>query len=295
MVRIIRKLGLLLLLSVAARLPAAGLDLVDDTGVHLTLARPAQRIVSLAPSATEMLFAAGAGPQVLATVAYSDEPNAARRVPRIGDSSAIDMERLLRLQPDVVVFWPGGNNPAQVAQLRRLGVALYGQQVDHLADLGASLRRLGALAGTATIAAARARALEARLSGLRARYARRPPLTVLLETWNQPLYTVGARQILSDSLALCGATNVFGDLPQLSPAVQVEAVIGRDPDLIIAAAPPGAAARWLQDWHRFPSLRAVRTGNLVAAEDPALSRLGPSLIEATGRLCAQIDAARARR
>ena len=204
------------------------------------------------------------------------------------------MERLLRLRPDVVVFWPGGNNPAQLAQLRQLGVVLYGQQVDHLGDLGASLRRLGVLTGTAAIAAARAGALEAQLAGLRARYARRPALRVMLETWNQPLYTVGAPQILSDSLALCGAVNVFGDLPQLSPAVQVEAVIGRDPDLIIAAAPPGAAAQWLQAWRRFPSLKAVRTGNLVAAEDPALSRLGPSLIEATARLCAQIDAARAR-
>ena len=284
-----------MLLCAAVRLPAASLALVDDTGAHLTLPGPAQRIVSLAPSATEMLFAAGAGARVLGTVAYADEPDAARRVPRIGDSSAIDMERLLRLRPDVVVFWPGGNNPAQIAQLRRLGVPLYGQQVDHLGDLGPSLRRLGILTGTAAIAAGRAGALEMQLAGLRARYAQRRPLTVLLQTWNQPLYTVGGRQILSDALALCGAVNIFGDLPQRSPAVQVEAVIGRDPDLIIAAAPAGAAVAWLQDWRRFASLRAVRTGNLLADEDPALSRLGPSLIEATTRLCAQIDAARARR
>jgi iron complex transport system substrate-binding protein len=274
---------------------AAARDVVDDSGTPVSLPHPVQRIVSLAPGATEMLFAAGAGSRLVATVAYSDEPAAARRVPRIGDSNAIDMERLLVLKPDVVVYWPGGNNPAQIAQLQRLGVTLYGQQVDRLADLGASLRRLGVLAGTQAVARQRAGQIDRQLSQLRARYAGRPSLTALLETWNQPLYTVGGRQLMSDALSVCGAVNVFGDLTRLSPAVQVEAVITRDPDLIIAAAPPGAGARWLAAWRRFPSMKAVRSGRLLDFEDQALSRLGPSVLDATSNLCTQIDAARARR
>jgi iron complex transport system substrate-binding protein len=297
MARIIRGcsgLGWVLLLTSSAAL-AAGLDVVDDTGAHISLSRPAQRIVSLAPGAAEMLFAAGAGSKLVATVAYSDEPAAARLVPRIGDSSAIDMERLLVLKPDVIVFWPGGNNAAQIAQLQRLGVTMYGQQVNRLADLGASLRRLGLLAGTQSAARQRADEVEATLARLRVRYANRPALTALLETWNQPLYTVGGRHIMSDVLSVCGAVNVFGDLAQLSPAVQVEAVLTRDPDLIIAAAPPGGGAQWLEVWRRFPSMKAVRTGNLLDFQDQALSRLGPSLLDATANLCERIDAARTRR
>ena len=274
---------------------AAGPDVVDDTGVHLSLSHPVQRIVALAPGAAEMLFAAGAGSKLVATVAYSDQPAAARQVPRIGDSNAIDMEQLLVLKPDVIVFWPGGNNPAQIAQLRGLGVMLYGQQVNRLADLGPSLRRLGVLAATQDAANQRAGQIDAQLSQLRARYANRPPLTVLLETWNQPLYTVGGRQLMSDALSVCGAVNVFGDLAQLSPAVQVEAVLTRDPDLIIAAAPPRIGPQWLAGWRRFPSMKAVRSGNLLDFEDQSLSRLGPSVLEATANLCGQIDAARARR
>ncbi|HEY4340783.1 MAG TPA: cobalamin-binding protein [Steroidobacteraceae bacterium] len=283
-------------LMLAASLPAgaAGFDVVDDTGNHLSLAEPARRIVSLAPGATEMLFAAGAGTQVVATVAYADQPPAARAVVRIGDSNAIDMERLLKLKPDVIVYWPGGNNAAQIAQIRRLGLRLYGQQVNRLADLGVSLRRLGQLAGTAPAAQRRADEVDAQLSGLRGRYSKRPPLTALLETWNQPLYTVGGQQLMSDALAVCGAVNVFGDLPQLSPAVQVEAVLTRNPDLIIAAAPPGQGAQWLQAWRKFPSLKAVRSGNLLDFDDQALSRLGPSVLDATANLCARIDAARTR-
>jgi iron complex transport system substrate-binding protein len=298
MARIIRGcfgLGWAVLLLAGLPVVAAGIAVVDDTGTHISLPHPVQRIVSLAPGATEMLFAAGAGPKLVATVAYSDAPPAARQVPRIGDSSAIDMERLLALKPDVIVFWPGGNNPAQIAQLQRLGFTLYGQQVNRLAELGASLRRLGSMAGTASAAQQRADRIDEQLAQLRERYAKRPALTVLLETWNQPLYTVGSRQLMSDALSVCGAVNVFGDLAQLSPAVQTEAVITRDPQLIIAAAPPGGGAQWLEAWRRFPSLQAVRTGNLLDFEDQALSRLGPSVLAATANLCAQIDAARARR
>ncbi len=193
-------MGWAVLLLAAHPVPAAGLEVVDDTGARIQLPHPVERLVSLAPGATEMLFAAGAGSELVATVAYSDQPAAARQVPRIGDSNAIDMERLLVLKPDVVVFWPGGNNPAQIAQLRRLGVTLYGQQVNRLADLGASLRRLGVLAATQPAANQRAAQIEQQLSQLRARYANRTPLTVLLQTWNQPLYTVGGRQLMSDAL-----------------------------------------------------------------------------------------------
>ena len=273
---------------------AAGIDVVDDTGAHLSLAQPARRIVSLAPGATEMLFAAGAGLQVVATVAYADQPAAAREIVRIGDSNAIDMERLLQLKPDVVVYWPGGNNAAQIAQIKRLGILLYGQQVNRLADLGVSLRRLGELAGTAPAAQRRAGQVEAQLSRLRAQYSQRMPITALLETWNQPLYTVGGAQLMSDALTVCGAVNIFADLPQLSPAVQVEAVLTRNPELIIAAAPPGQGPQWLQAWRSFPSLKAVQSGNLLDFDDQALSRLGPSVLDATARLCARIDAARAR-
>lgn len=295
--RIIRgcsALGLTVLLTAGRPAAGAGIEVVDDSGVRLELPHPVARIISLAPGATEMLFAAGAGAKVVATVAYSDVPAAARAIARIGDANAIDMERVLALKPDVVVFWPGGNNAAQIAQLRRLHLTLYGQQVDRLADLPASLRRLAVLAGTTGVAGQRAAQIERQLIQLRDRYSHRPPVTAMLETWNQPLYTVGGRQIMSDALSVCGAVNVFGDLTQLSPAVQVEAVLSRDPDLIIVAPPPGGGAQWLAQWRRFPQLKAVRSGNLIDFEDQALGRLGPSVLDATARLCAQIDAARAR-
>jgi len=275
-----------------APLPAADppVTVTDDAGQTLSLPHHPQRIVSLTPGATEMLFAAGAGAQVIATVEYSDEPAAARRVPRIGDVVAIDMERLVALRPQVAVIWPGGGNPAQIEQIRRMGIPEYSQQVNSLADLPGSLRRLGQLAGTSAIAEPAARDLEARVARLRRTYGAGPHPTVLLQIWDHPIYTVGGTQLMSDALQLCGARNAFGDLRQLAPAIDVEAVIARDPDVIVAAAPPGNAAQWLADWKRFATLRAVRTGHLIAFEDRRLTRLGPSLLDATEGLCQALAA-----
>jgi iron complex transport system substrate-binding protein len=264
----------------------------DDSGRRVPLPAPPQRIVSLAPGATEMLFAAGAGARVVATVDYSDEPAAARRLARIGDSQAIDLERLIALRPDLVVVWPGGNHPAQIERVERLGVPIYRHSVQRLGDLPASLLRFGELAGTRATAQAAADDLRERLAALEERYAGRPHLTVLLEVWNRPIYTVGGSHLMSDALRLCGMRNVFADLSELGPVVEIEAIAARDPDVIVAVAARGTAAGWLTEWSRLPGLSAVRHGRLIAFEDSRLSRLGPSALAATEALCQAMDAVR---
>ena len=285
----------LALLSVAAAVCAAAgatRSVTDDDGRAVTVRPPPLRIVSLSPGGTEMLFAAGAGPQVVATVEYSDVPPEAKQVPRIGDAVSIDLERLVRIHPDVVVAWPSGGNPAQRAKVAQLGIPVYEQQAQRLKDLAPSIRRLGALAGTETDAEAAARRIEARLASLERTFAgaesgtRHP--SVLLQVWNRPVYTVGGQHLMTDALELCGARNVFADLPEAGPVVDIEAVIARDPDIIIAAGPPGESAGWLADWKRFGALKAVKNGRLLAFEDQALSRLGPSFLDATEELCRAI-------
>jgi len=285
-----RALAWALVLALTPTRFAAALTVVDDTGQPITLSTPPTRIVSLAPGATEMLFAAGAGAHVIATTQFADEPPAARRVPRIGDVVAIDMERLAALRPDLAVVWPGGGNPAQNAAIARLHVPLYRQQVNRFAEMPDSLRRLGSVTGTARIASQAAQQLQAHLDLLERKYARGPRRRVLLQIWSHPIYTVGGTQLMSDALRLCGATNIFADLRELAPAVDVQSVIARDPDIIVAAAEPGLAAQWLADWRRFTSLRAVRSGRLIAFEDPRLTRLGPSALEATELLCERLAA-----
>ncbi|HYL03659.1 MAG TPA: helical backbone metal receptor [Steroidobacteraceae bacterium] len=264
----------------------------DDAGRAVTVRSAPLRIVSLSPGGAEMLFAAGAGHEVVATVEYSDVPPGAKRVARIGDAVSIDLERLVRIHPDVVVAWPAGGNPAQREKIARLAIPVYEQQAERLKDLAPSIRRLGVLAGTGPQAEAAARGIEARLAALERASAgawggaRHP--SVLLQVWNRPIYTVGGQHLMTDALELCGARNVFADLPEAGPVIDIEAVIARDPDIIIAAGPPGESAGWLADWKRFGTLRAVRDGRLLAFEDQGLSRLGPSVLDATEALCRAI-------
>lgn len=289
MFRLLAILAVMGAASVPSFSQTQGISVTDDAGRKVVLASTPRRIVSIAPGATEMLFAAGAGDRVIATVEFSDEPAAAKAVPRIGDSNAIDMERVVALRPDVVVVWEGGNNPAQVSQLERLKVPLYRHKVEKLADIPISLRRLGNLTGTRDIAEKAAADVEARLAKLRQLYAGTSNPTVLLEVWNRPIYTVGGSHMMTDSLRLCGARNVFGDLKEQGPSVDLEAVIGRDPAIIVAVAPPGTAGEWLSEWKRFPSMAAVKTGRLIAFEDSRLSRLGPSALAGTEALCQAIN------
>jgi iron complex transport system substrate-binding protein len=237
-----------------------------------------------------MLFAAGAGERVVATVEYSDEPPAAKQVPRIGDVTAVDIERLVAMHPDLVLVWPGGGNPAQIEKIAQLGIPVYRQQVNRLADLPVSLRRLGALTSDRSVADRAARSLEESLARLAHEYSGGKHPTVLLEVWNRPIYTVGGTHLMSDALTLCGVRNVFGDLKELGPVVSTEAVIARNPDIIVAAAPPGEGAGWLEEWKRFGSLNAVRNGRLISFEDQRLSRLGPSVVSATEGLCKALAA-----
>lgn len=273
-------------------LPARAASVTDDTGVLVVVRAPPLRIASLAPSVTAMLFAAGAGAQVVATTEYSFEPPQARRIPRIGDASALDLERLIALHPDVVIAWPDGENPAESARIDRLGIPVYRERVGRLGDLGDSIRRLGELAGTHAIAARTAADIDARLAALTRRYAQSRPLSVLLQIWSRPIYTVGGLHPMSDALRVCGARNVFGDLHDLAPAVGTEAVIARNPDLIIAVGSRREGQAWLQMWKRFPELRAVRAGELIAFDDQRLARLGPGMLDATQVLCERIDQAR---
>jgi len=271
---------------VAASAPAALLHLQDDEQRTLDLARPAQRIVSLAPGATAMLFAAGAGERVVGTSEYSTEPAAAEAIPRIGDAQSFDLERILALHPDVVVVWAGGTSPTQLARLQGVGLRIYRHRLTGLDDIPASLLRLGRLAGTEAAAQPAAEQLRGRIAALRARYRNAAVATVLIQVWNRPIYTVGRGEIMTDVIHACGYRSIYQDLADPGPAVSLESVLARDPQIILALPPDESSGRdWVAAWRAFPSMRAVRSGRVLSWTDQRLSRLGPSIVDAAEDLC----------
>jgi len=280
--------------ATAAAPDAALPPIVDDTGRALPLARPARRIVALAPGATALLFAAGAGGRVVATIRFADEPAAAQRVPRLGDVQAIDLERLLALRSDVVVVTEAITSPLMVDRVRDLGLPVYTTRYTRLADIAPSVARLGRLAGTQAIADREAARLAAQLAALRATYAARAPLTVLYQVWSHPIYSIGGPHIVTDALTVCGARNAFASERVAAPALGIEAVLARNPQVVVVSAPHAEAAKWADEWRAFPNLAATAADHLYVFDDPRLDRMGPGAIEATAGLCRLLDAARTR-
>jgi len=279
-------LSLLPLIGVARTVP-------DDTGAVVKISDAPCRIVSLAPGSTAMLYAAGAGRCLVGTIAHSKEPAEAAAVPVIGDAETLDFEQLLALRPTVVVVAVDVVQRVRIDRLKELGVPVYQVHVTSLAGMSPSLRRLGALTATQAEATRAAAALDAELARITSTYRTRRPVRVLYQIWDRPIYTIGGKHVISDALTICGASNVFGDLSTAAPAVTREAAVLRDPELILASAPPGAADEWLSEWRKYPALTAVRAGHLVKYTDERIDRMGPSVIAATAHLCEVIDAARA--
>ncbi len=289
---------LAIVMMLGAPCAAAALDVRDDAGGELHLPRAARRIVSLAPHVTELLYAAGAGSRLVATVEYSDYPPQARTLPSVGSGARLDLERIVALRPDLVIGWASGNPAGQLERLRRLGLPLFLSEPRRLEDIARKLEMFGRLAGSEAAADAAAAAFRARLTTLARNYAQRPVVRVFYEIWDQPLVTINGRQIISDVLRLCGGENVFAALPVLAPTVAIEAVLAADPEAIIASgasAASGARPAWLDAWTRWPRLTAAARGNLFAVDADLMQRQTPRLLDGAGQVCADLEAARARR
>jgi len=282
-------------LALGSTAAGAEIRLTDDSGRSVLLKQPAQRIISLTPHMTELLFAAGAGEHVVGTVEYSNYPPAAQRIARIGDSAQLDLERIVALKPDLIVVWQYGNAQRQLDKLLRLGIPVYYNEPRQLADIARAIEQLGRLAGTEMVALPAARAFVARAAELRQRYAGRAQVTVFYQIWDKPLMTVNGDHLISDVMRLCGGRNVFAGLKLLTPEITTEAVLAADPEAIGGVSAEAGQAEDLDQWKKWPRLKAVARNNLFAIHSDLISRNTPRVLDGAQQLCGHLDAARAKR
>ena len=237
----------------------------------------------------ELSLAAGAGSRLVGTIGGAGLPRAVQGLPRVGDAFGLNLEALAMLHPDLVLAWKTGTPARQAAALGRLGIPVYWSEVQRLRDVGQTVLRIGELAGTRASARAWAADYARRLLALRERERGATPVRVFFQVWPAPLMTVGARQPIDRAITLCGGVNVFGDLRAPAAQVSREAVLARDPQLIVAASQD---ARALQAWRAFGEISAVRHARLVLLDPDGLPRMGLGTIDALEQLCRVIDATR---
>lgn len=290
-----RTRGLLLAVAGACLMaPALAVTVRDDAGNSVTLARPAQRVIAMAPHITELLFAAGGGVRVVGAMNYSDYPEAAKRIPLVGSDQLIDMERVLSLKPDLLVIWKSGNTARQLEQLKSLGLPMYYSEPQKLEDVATSLTRLGQLMGTEAAAQAAAADYRQKIATLTRQYSQRAPVRVFYQIWEKPLFTLNGDHIISDALRVCGGVNVFANQKVIAPSVSAEAVVQANPEAIL-----GGERRDNQSginiWKPYTSMLAVQRGNLFMLDSELLTRASPRIAEGTAAMCEKLDLARRRR
>lgn len=291
----------LLLALFLALVPSAGpaaaspVAVTDATGLTLRLPGPARRIVSLAPHVTELLYAAGAGGQVVGVVEYSTYPPEARTLPSIGSYTALNLEAIAALRPDLAVAWRSGNRDGHLDRLRAMGIPVFVSEARTLEDVARSIEEMGRLAGTESVAAGAARSFRERRDALAARYADQPPVPMFYQIWNRPLMTINGEHLISAVMTLCGGSNVFAGLTQLAPRINAEAVIAANPEAIVASGMDQARPEWLEDWRRWPGMTAVSRDNLFFIPPELIQRHTPRVLDGAERLCAQLATARTRR
>ncbi len=285
-------LVLVLLLSLAAVGRAGDICVTDDANRELCLDQPADRIVALSPGATELLFAAGAGDKVVGAVSSSDYPEAAQEIPRVGTYKRLDLEGLLAREPDLVIGWQSGNPGEQLQRLREFDVPLYLSEPRRFRDVATTLERLGTVAGTAKQAQRAGEDFLGAIAQLRDTYGDGEPVSVFYQIWPDPLMTINNDHLMGQATRLCGGKNVFGDLDSLTPRINREAVLERDPEAIVAGGMGEADRSWLESWRQFEGLQAVQRENLFFVPPSKIQRPTPRLVKGVRILCRKLERVR---
>ncbi len=273
---------------------AAPIEVSDARGEIIRLQEPASRIVALAPHIVENVYSAGAGDKLVAAVSYSDYPPEAAELPQVGSYKLVNYETVLALKPDLVLAWSSGNGPEVARQLERLGLTVYVDELRSLEDIVGEVRTLGLLAGTSEVANRRGDQWLARLRELKQQYRGAAPVSVFYQVWNDPLQTLNGEHLVSDVIRLCGGRNAFADAVSLAPKVNIESVLARNPDAIVASGMGEQRPEWLGDWLEYPALTAVREKNLFFVPPDIIQRHTMRILDGAEMLCEQLQRVRRR-
>lgn len=268
---------------------AQKIDIIDDSGRRLHFASPPARIVSLSPHATELLFAVGAGEQVVAVDNWSNFPLEINELPRLGDMYSLHFERLLAQRPDLVVVWETGAQSRQAWRLRQLGLPVFVSAPQNFADIRRNAEMLAKLSRKPEIAHANLQQFAQKMHHLN---QQQPPasekIRVFVQIGTQPLISVGGAQFISQALELCQAENIFKNQKLMSFPVQKEQVAARAPDVILHFAD---APQTPQFW----AFLGEKTPHFLAVDADLLARPSFRLLDATQHICQKLQQIRQNR
>lgn len=254
-------------------------------------AEPAKRIIALSPHAVEMLYAIGAGELIVATTDHADYPAAALEIPRIGGYHGIQIERILELNPDLVVVWGGGNKAEDIQRIKELGFEVFDSTPKTLQAVADELEALGKLTGNQAQATTAAQSYRQELARLQQVNLAKPEVKVFYQLWSTPLMTVAEGSWIQQIIAVCHGDNVFVDSANEYPQVSLETVLLKMPEVILQSQDEGNIQG--VDWKQWPEIPAVKQQHIYQLNADLLHRAAPRALLGVEALCGALDKARA--
>ena len=254
-----------------------------------SIADSAQKIIALSPHAVEMLYAIGAGDRIVATVEYADFPEAAKSIPRIGSYAGIQIERVVELQPDLIVAWRGGNKLADLNKLESLGFKIVYTLPKKIPEIATDIIRLGELTGLELGAKKVADNILDQYRSIKARYADKKSVRVFYQFYHDPMQTVGPDSWIGRLIEDCHGENIFSNTDAQYPHVSLESVLVKDPQVIIIPHHSGDLSGKKDIWKNWQNISAVKAQRIYAIDSDILHRFSPRAVQGLDDLCQAIN------
>jgi len=256
----------------------------DDLGNDVVIAARAERIVSLAPHLTELLFTLGVGQRIVGTVKYSDYPEQARQIPRLGDAFTLSVEAVLELQPDIVFAWHTGGANRSIDRLRELKIPVYINESANLLSIADGVVRMASLVSTRQAGLKLKQQFIQALASVQVQTQERP--LVFLQVSEQDLYTINDEHLIGQAINHCGGRNLFANLSPAVALISKEAVLAARPDVILVTqAATGPTSPWIERWNVYESLR----GKVKVLNAGLISRPSFRMLAGIRELCRLIQ------
>jgi len=284
-------IALSLIFTFSQDILASSFTVIDDDNNTVTFDGPAKRIISLSPHATELLFSAGATNQIVAVVNYSDYPPQAKKIPRIGSYKKIDLESVVKLNPDLIIAWNSGGPEQQISDLRKLGFKLYFSEPRTFEDVASNIKNMGKILGTSGIADSNASTYLKELTRLQKKYNNLKQVNVFYQVWNKPLMTINNGHLISNVIEFCGGYNVFADATIRAPKVGIESVIEKNPQAIIIGMSDNRKD-WVEPWFQWRSINAVKNKHVYSVNADLIVRQGPRILQGAELVCEILEKVR---
>jgi len=249
-------------------------------------------IIALSPHIVEMLYDIGAGEQIIATTAFADYPEQAKDIPVIGNYLRLQIEKVIALQPDLIIAWKSGNPSDDLDRLKQLGFNIVYSQPNTFEDVAKEMQEFGELTGHKKQANKKAKQFLSALEVIKKQYQSKTKVVAFYELWSRPLTTVAKGSWPQQFLSVCGVENPFKQVATPYPQVNIEKILQTPIQLIIQPLSTNQTDKQGFNWRDWPVIPAVKNQQIIQPDADAMHRMTARSIRELKNLCTSIDETR---